>query len=350
MAPAKASAPAKAAAPTPTANGAATIGAPAVQAVNQPILAVPQQGSATQQCRRGSLVADDDEESLPEIQIVTSIPEVEHKAKDLLEEASDFGDMEARGVSSATAAKQPPPKGSPEREYLVPPAKIPPPKEKNAFKGRKKDRPPIADDEEGAPAAASEAASALPPAAGVEQPLVNAGMRPPDEDELTLKGVSQFYTFVEEPHKVHCLNTLFSKLQINQAIIFCNSVTRVGLLAKKITELGYSCFSIHARMYKTQRNQLFRDFRNGACRCLVSTDLFTGGIDIESVSAVINFDFPKNSKTYLHRIGGSGRFGHLGLGINFVTYNDRFNLYRLEKGLGTDIKPITLEIDAATYT
>merc|ERR1712110_1257233 len=67
-------------------------------------------------------------------------------------------------------------------------------------------------------------------------------------DELTLKGVTQFYAFVEERQKVHCLNTLFSKLQINQAIIFCNSVTRVELLAKKVTEIGYSCFYIHAKM------------------------------------------------------------------------------------------------------
>lgn len=52
-------------------------------------------------------------------------------------------------------------------------------------------------------------------------------------DELTLKGVTQYYAFVEERQKVHCLNTLFSKLQINQSIIFCNSATRVELLAKK---------------------------------------------------------------------------------------------------------------------
>ena len=169
-------------------------------------------------------------------------------------------------------------------------------------------------------------------------------------DELTLKGVSQYYAFVEERQKVHCLNTLFSKLQINQAIIFCNSVTRVELLAKKITELGYSCFFIHSRMYQSHRNRVFHDFRNGACRCLVSSDLFTRGIDIQSVNVVINFDFPKNSETYLHRIGRSGRFGHLGLGINFVTYDDRFNLYRIEKELGTEIQPIPPTIDPATYT
>ncbi|TVU29046.1 hypothetical protein EJB05_20588 [Eragrostis curvula] len=168
-------------------------------------------------------------------------------------------------------------------------------------------------------------------------------------DELTLKGITQFYAFVEERQKVHCLNTLFSKLQINQSIIFCNSVNRVELLAKKITELGYSCFYIHAKMLQDHRNRVFHDFRNGACRNLVCTDLFTRGIDIQAVNVVINFDFPKNSETYLHRVGRSGRFGHLGLAVNLITYEDRFNLYRIEQELGTEIKPIPPQIDQAIY-
>jgi ATP-dependent RNA helicase DDX6/DHH1 len=168
-------------------------------------------------------------------------------------------------------------------------------------------------------------------------------------DELTLKGVTQYYAFVEERQKVHCLNTLFAKLAINQSIIFCNSVNRVELLAKKITELGYSCFYIHARMPQMLRNRVFHDFRNGACRNLVSSDLFTRGIDIQAVNVVINFDFPKNSETYLHRIGRSGRFGHLGIAINMVTYEDRFNLYKIEQELGTEIKPIPAQIDKSLY-
>lgn len=89
-------------------------------------------------------------------------------------------------------------------------------------------------------------------------------------EELTLKGISQYYAYVQERHKVHCLNTLFSKLQINQAIIFCNTTQRVELLAKKITELGYSCFFIHAKMSQQYRNRVFHDFRAGHCRNLVS--------------------------------------------------------------------------------
>mmetsp|Transcript_198 Transcript_198/g.475 ORF Transcript_198/g.475 Transcript_198/m.475 type:complete len:361 (+) Transcript_198:328-1410(+) len=93
-------------------------------------------------------------------------------------------------------------------------------------------------------------------------------------DALTLRGITQFYAYVEERQKVHCLNTLFSKLEINQSIIFCNSVNRVELLAKKITELGYSCYYIHAKMQQANRNRVFHEFRNGATRHLVTSGAY----------------------------------------------------------------------------
>merc|ERR1712088_1159711 len=144
-------------------------------------------------------------------------------------------------------------------------------------------------------------------------------MREPYEinlmDELTLKGIMQYYAFVQEKQKVHCLNTLFSKLQINQSIIFCNSTQRVELLAKKITELGYSCYYIHAKMAQAHRNRVFHDFRAGLCRNLVCSD----------------------------------RFGHLGIAINLITYDDRFALHRIENELGTEIRPIPKVIDKSLY-
>ncbi|KAK3571313.1 hypothetical protein QTP86_005951 [Hemibagrus guttatus] len=129
-------------------------------------------------------------------------------------------------------------------------------------------------------------------------------------DELTLKGITQYYAYVTERQKVHCLNTLFSR---------------------------------------EYRNRVFHDFRNGLCRNLVCTDLFTRGIDIQAVNVVINFDFPKNAETYLHRIGRSGRYGHLGLAINLITSDDRFNLKAIEDQLVTDIKPIPGNIDKSLY-
>ncbi len=67
------------------------------------------------------------------------------------------------------------------------------------------------------------------------------------------------------------------------------------------------------------------------------------------MNVVINFDFPKNSETYLHRIGRSGRFGHLGLAVNLITINDKDSLRRVERELGTEIRPIPATIDRSLY-
>jgi len=76
-------------------------------------------------------------------------------------------------------------------------------------------------------------------------------------------------------------------------------------------------FVYHARRYTGVWLYLYLS-------CLLfCADLFTRGIDIQAVNVVINFDFPKHSETYLHRIGRSGRFGHLGIAINLITYDDR---------------------------
>jgi ATP-dependent RNA helicase DDX6/DHH1 len=167
--------------------------------------------------------------------------------------------------------------------------------------------------------------------------------------ELTLKGLTQFYAYIEEKQKVHCLNSLFGKLKINQSIIFCNTSKRVELLAEKIIDLGYSCYYIHAKMAQIERNKVFHGFRKGNGRCLVTSDLFTRGIDIPSVNVVINFDFPKNAETYLHRVGRSGRYGHLGLAINFITDIDKESMLKIEEELETEIAPLPKEFDPSLY-
>lgn len=103
-------------------------------------------------------------------------------------------------------------------------------------------------------------------------------------------------------------------------------------------------------MQQNDRNRIYHDFKNGETRCLVSTDLFTRGIDIQSVNVVINFDFPRYAETYLHRIGRSGRFGHLGLAINFITEEDKQNLFQVEEELNCRISPIPPDIDKNLYT
>ena len=168
-------------------------------------------------------------------------------------------------------------------------------------------------------------------------------------EELTLFGITQYYTYIEERLKLQCLHTLFQKLEINQAIIFCNTTKRVELLSKKIIEMGFSCYYIHARIVQEKRNKIYHDFRNNACRCLVSSDLMTRGIDIPKANVVMNFDFPKSAETYLHRIGRSGRFGHLGIAISFITDDDLQNFYTIKKELDTEIDAMPQNIDRNKY-
>jgi ATP-dependent RNA helicase DDX6/DHH1 len=93
-------------------------------------------------------------------------------------------------------------------------------------------------------------------------------------------------------------------------------------------------------MSQDDRNKVFNDFRLGKYRNLVSSDLFTRGIDVPAINLIINFDFPKSAETYLHRVGRSGRFGKFGVAMNLVTNEDKTNLLRIENELGIEINPI----------
>ena len=91
-------------------------------------------------------------------------------------------------------------------------------------------------------------------------------------------------------------------------------------------------------MSQAERKENFKEFKNGCCRVLITSDLFARGIDVQQVSIVINFDVPKSEHTYLHRIGRSGRWGRKGIGINFVTKRDFRYIKNIEQHYNTQIK------------
>ena len=72
-------------------------------------------------------------------------------------------------------------------------------------------------------------------------------------------------------------------------------------------------------------------------------------MDVQSVNVVINFDLPSSSETYLHRIGRSGRFGHLGLAVDFITEKDKETFFTIEQELETEVQPFPKEVDRNLY-
>ena len=142
-------------------------------------------------------------------------------------------------------------------------------------------------------------------------------------EELTLQGISQYYINLnDDSEKYDTLKDIFQTLTISQSMIYCNSTRRVDDLEEAMLEDNFPVKKIHGKMSSEERKQTHKEFKSGSCRVLITSDLFSRGIDVQQVSVVINFDIPKSECTYLHRIGRSGRWGRKGIAINFQTKYD----------------------------
>jgi translation initiation factor 4A len=160
-------------------------------------------------------------------------------------------------------------------------------------------------------------------------------------ENLTLDGISQYSVCVDDDQqKYETLKDLFSALQVNQTIIYCNSVKRVSDLFNALCDDGFPVCAIHSGMEKHERTESYKEFKSGKHRVLVSSNVTARGIDVQQVSIVINFDIPKCVHTYLHRIGRSGRWGRKGVGINFVTQRDSRYIKAIETHYVTKINEL----------
>ena len=173
--------------------------------------------------------------------------------------------------------------------------------------------------------------------------LTGKFMRHPSEilvknDNLTLQGIAQYYIRLDDDHtKYLTIKDLFSQMSISQSIIYCNSTKRVDDLEAAMIEDDFPVKKIHGKMDERERKSTHKEFKSGACRVLITSDLFARGIDVQQVSMVINFDLPKSEHTYLHRIGRSGRWGRKGIAINFLTKYDGARLKYFEEYYNTQI-------------
>ncbi|CAK9438776.1 uncharacterized protein LODBEIA_P30000 [Lodderomyces beijingensis] len=165
------------------------------------------------------------------------------------------------------------------------------------------------------------------------------------KDELTLEGIKQFYINVDlEEYKFDCLVDLYDSISVTQAVIFCNTRSKVEFLTNKLREEKFTVSAIHADLPQVERDTIMKEFRSGSSRILISTDLLARGIDVQQVSLVINYDLPANKENYIHRIGRGGRFGRKGVAINFVTDKDVGVMREIERFYSTQISEMPADI------
>lgn len=157
-------------------------------------------------------------------------------------------------------------------------------------------------------------------------------------ESLTLEGIKQYFVAVnDDREKFLTLKDLYQHISLSQCIIYANSVQRVNDLYEAMKEDGFPVSCLHSNMDKSEREKVFEEFKTGASRVLISSNVTSRGIDIQQVGVVINFDLPKDVHNYLHRIGRSGRWGRKGTGINLITRRDIAKMKEIEQYYSTQI-------------
>jgi ATP-dependent RNA helicase RhlE len=149
--------------------------------------------------------------------------------------------------------------------------------------------------------------------------------------------VTQFVYEVNAHLKPSLLLHLLSDPQFDTVLVFTRTKHGADRIARRLESAGVKTGTIHSNRSQNQRLRALKDFKSGAVRVLVATDIAARGIDVDGISHVVNYDFPMHSEDYVHRIGRTGRAQAIGDAISFITPEDHGPLRSLERFIGRGI-------------
>ena len=151
------------------------------------------------------------------------------------------------------------------------------------------------------------------------------------------EAVTQFVYEVPPHLKPALLLHLLSDPTFDTVLVFSRTKHGADRIARRLESSGIKTGTIHSNRSQNQRLRALKDFKSGAVRVLVATDIAARGIDVDGISHVVNYDFPMHSEDYVHRIGRTGRAHAIGDAISFVTPEDQGPLRSLERFIGRGI-------------
>lgn len=143
--------------------------------------------------------------------------------------------------------------------------------------------------------------------------------------------VEQHYYEVRSGDRFALLQSIMQKNNPYLSIVFCNTKHRVDDVTHKLMRLGISAEALHSDIRQAKRNKIMSRFRSGDLQVLVATDVAARGIDIPNIDIIFNFEIPKDEKSYVHRIGRTGRAGKNGLAVSFVSERDGFAFRNIKR-------------------
>ncbi|WP_037852081.1 DEAD/DEAH box helicase [Streptomyces sp. NRRL S-340] len=158
----------------------------------------------------------------------------------------------------------------------------------------------------------------------------------PDDEGVTVANIKQFVYRAHNMDKPEMVARILQSEGRGLAMIFCRTKRTAADIAEQLQRRGFASGAVHGDLGQGAREQALRAFRNGKVDVLVCTDVAARGIDVEGVTHVINYQSPEDEKTYLHRVGRTGRAGAKGTAITLVDWDDIPRWQLINKALELD--------------
>ncbi|TJX13926.1 DEAD/DEAH box helicase [Tissierella creatinini] len=168
-----------------------------------------------------------------------------------------------------------------------------------------------------------------------------------EDENKAVDRIDQERYDVEELDKIKLLKDITIVENPDTCMIFCNTKLVVDEVFSELCRLDYSCEKIHGGMEQRDRLKVMNDFKLGHFRYLIATDVAARGIDVDSITLVINYDIPQDRESYVHRIGRTGRVNKLGKAITFITQKETKFLKDIEEYIEKEI-PLKVRPDQET--
>ncbi len=162
------------------------------------------------------------------------------------------------------------------------------------------------------------------------------------ENQVDPTKLKQVYYDVQDSMKFSLLFHLLSQEHSGLVMVFCNTRHNTDFVAKNLKSLGINAMPTHGGLSQNRRNSILQRFHSENVFALVCTDVAARGLDIEGVSHIYNYDIPKDSKLYIHRIGRTARAGKEGIAVSIITSRDHDNFSRVLRDFNVDIEKIPI--------
>ncbi len=159
------------------------------------------------------------------------------------------------------------------------------------------------------------------------------------------EGIDQRIYLTFDNQKLPLLEHLLRQLEVQSMIIFTSRKSNVNQIVRSLQKMGFTAEGISSDMTQDEREKALQGFKNKQYQIVVATDILSRGIDIDSLSHVVNFDMPQDAEDYVHRVGRTARAASTGMAITFVNEKDMYRVQKVERLIERELPKLPLPDD-----